>query len=187
MTSTSQNPVSTQADLLVAFGDITLFARTAAAMPDAAAFKLLSDFYEMIGDIVEKAGGKFLKPIGDAALVVFPDTAVDAGVRALVTMKARCDEWMEKRNLPCRLRIGAHFGPVACGPLGSRSDKRFDIIGNTVNIAARLRTGGIAISPQVFRKLKPDTRRLFKKHTPPVTYIPVGERHESGVKGALSW
>jgi hypothetical protein len=35
----------------------------------------------------------------------------------------------------------------------------------------------MALSPQAFRKLEPETRKLFKKHTPPVTYIPVEERH----------
>lgn len=64
------------------------------------------------------------------------------------------------------------------GPIGTRNDKRLDVFGETVNIAAMLKANGIAITPQVFRKLEPETRKLFKKHTPPVTYIPVEERHD---------
>jgi hypothetical protein len=40
-----------------------------------------------------------------------------------------------------------------------------------------LKTQGFAITPEVFRKLTPETRKLFKKHTPPVTYIPIGHPH----------
>ena len=36
---------------------------------------------------------------------------------------------------------------------------------------------GFTLTPQAFRQLNPDTRKLFKKHTPPVTYIPLEELH----------
>jgi hypothetical protein len=48
----------------------------------------------------------------------------------------------------------------------------------TVNIAATLKSNDLAITPQLFRRLNPDTRKLFKKHTPPITYIPVNESHQ---------
>ena len=70
--------------------------------------------------------------------------------------------------------------PVACGRVGTTAEKRVDVFGVTVNTAALLTSHGLALSPQVFRKLGAETRKLFKKHTPPVTYIPVGEAHRDG-------
>jgi hypothetical protein len=45
------------------------------------------------------------------------------------------------------------------------------------NIAATLPSNGYAISVETFRQIKPETRKLFKKHTPPITYIGVDEKH----------
>jgi len=40
-----------------------------------------------------------------------------------------------------------------------------------------METHGFAMSPQVFRKLEPETRELFKGHTLPITYILMDEPH----------
>jgi hypothetical protein len=49
------------------------------------------------------------------------------------------------------------------------------VVGDSVNIAATLdrgrNQGKFIISPQVFRKLRPETRKYFHKFTPPVIYI----------------
>ena len=60
-----------EANLLVAFSDLTRFARFANDQPLAELFELLSDYYELAGDIVEGAGGRVIKFIGDAIVVVF--------------------------------------------------------------------------------------------------------------------
>jgi hypothetical protein len=62
--------------------------------------------------------------------------------------------------------------------VGTRAEKRFDIFGEMVNTAALLPSHGFAITPSLFRYLGPSTRKLFKKPTPPVTYMPVEERHQ---------
>lgn len=55
--------------------------------------------------------------------------------------------------------------------VGARSAEILDVYGKTVNVAAVLKTRGFAMTPAAFRALKPETRTLFKKHTPPVSYI----------------
>ena len=44
-------------------------------------------------------------------------------------------------------------------------------------IAQGLIPTGFAMTPEAFRKLGPETRKLFKKHTPPVVYIPIEQPH----------
>ena len=70
--------------------------------------------------------------------------------------------------------IQAHFGPVVAGLYGPAGDQRFDVLGMTVNTAARLESRGVSLSVDTFRKLSPETRRRFQKHTAPTVYIPVG-------------
>jgi len=78
---------------------------------------------------------------------------------------------MGRRGLPCRHTIKAHFGPVVCGPVGPRGDRRFDVYGETVNVAALLNSQGLAITEPAFRKLKARTRRLFRKRAVAATYV----------------
>ena len=166
-------------DLLVAFFDLTLYLRFSQSHTSQEIFTTFSDYFELVGDIMEGAGGIVVKFIGDAGLIVFGEDDVDRDVRALKEFQDTGDTWLKSRGMTCQNRIKAHFGPVTCGLIGTRTDKRFDIFGETVNTAATLKSNGLAISPQVFRKLDTETRKLFKKHTPPVTYIPVDEPHKN--------
>jgi adenylate cyclase len=167
----------TETDLLVAFSDLTNFARVSRDRQASDVFALMSDYFEFASAIVAKAGGRVVKPMGDALLMVFPAAAADAAVSALLALKEEGDRWLATRELPCRHRIKAHVGPVACGPLGPNMEGRFDVYGLTVNAAAMMPSNGLSISPPAFRKLEEGTRKRFKKHTPPVTYIPVEEPH----------
>ena len=168
---------ATEMNLLVAFFDLSRFSHIIRNRSEQALFDLLSDYYEFVGDTLEPPGGKIVKFIGDAALIVFPENAIDAGVLALKDLQQAGDAWLKAHGAPSRHIIKVHFGPVCCGPIGTRSEKPFDVFGETVNIAATLASHGLAITPQVFRKLAPETRKHFKKHTPPITYIPVEEKH----------
>ena len=166
-----------ETNLLVAFFDLTQFARFARKHTDREVFDMLQKYYEFVGDVVREGGGTVVKFIGDAGLLAFPETCVDTGVLALKKLKEEGDSWLGSRDIPCRNVIKAHFGPVVCGPMGTREEKKFDVCGGTVNTAALLKTDGLGMTSQVFRKLSKEVRKHFKKHMPPVTYIPVEQRH----------
>ncbi len=168
---------ATEKDLLVAFFDLSRFAREVHKLSTRELYDLMSGYYEFVGDIIENAGGIIIKFIGDAALIVFNEDRVDEGVLTLKTLKEQGDAWLSQRGMRSHHIMKVHFGPVTCGPVGTRSEKRFDVFGETVNIAATLASNGLAITPQVFRKLSSETRRHFKKHTPPITYIPLEEMY----------
>lgn len=157
-------------ELLVAFFDLTEFLRLGWDHSYKEAFDIMSAYFEFVGDIIEDSGGKVVKFIGDEGFIVYPAKQVNGGVLALMALKESGDAWLAERHLPCRNIVQAHFGPVICGPVGTRSDKRFDVYGETVNIAAKLRSDGFAMTPEVFHKLDANTQKLFKKHRPPVTY-----------------
>ena len=165
-------------NLLVSFCDLTNFSKISKKSNESEVFCYLSKIYEIIGDIIEASNGQVIKFIGDAALITFKENDIDAGVIALKKLKNEIDEYNRKNNYDSRLIIKAHFGQVVAGVIGTRREKRYDIFGNAVNIAATLKSNGLAISVETFRKLKPNTRKFFKKHTPPITYVDVDERHK---------
>ncbi len=168
----------TELRLLVSFSDLTGFFRICLTEDPEDLFDLISSYYTFVGDIIEPSGGTIVKFIGDAALIVYPEEALEAGVLALRELQRSGDEWLKGRGASSRHIIKAHFGLIWCGPMGTRSEKRFDVLGQTANTAAVLKSNGFAITPQVFRRLGPETRKIFKKHTPPVVYIPTEERHQ---------
>jgi len=139
----------TQCNMLVAFTDVAGFAREFDDRTDHEIFGLLAELYQIIEDGVEKSGGKVVKFIGDAALIVYPDNKCGAAVEALRGLKVTTDMWLKDRGFGNDLRIRAHVGRVICGPLGTDREKRFDVIGKTVNEAARLPGDGFTLSPEL--------------------------------------
>ncbi|MFC1891952.1 adenylate/guanylate cyclase domain-containing protein [Thermodesulfobacteriota bacterium] len=164
-------------DLVVAFSDLTGFARFSRTKTREDLFDFISGYYEFTGDIIEQAGGTVVKYIGDSILIAYPEEIVDDAVLNLISLKDSGDQWLRGKGSKCKHIIKVHCGAVICGEVGSGESKRFDIFGDTVNNTALLQSHGYSMTPQLFRKLNSNTRKYFKKHTPPITYIPIEERH----------
>ena len=163
--------------LLVAFLDLTGFAMQCTRVTDEALAAVVDGYYEIVASRVSAAGGRVVKFIGDGALVVFEVGGADAGVDTLLALKTEIDRYLADHHWDCRTTIKVHAGTVIAGPYGGAGDKRFDVIGKTVNTAAMLDATGVALSAEAFRALSPAMRQRFKKHTWPVTYIRVEDPH----------
>ena len=124
---------------LVACSDLTGYAKIAARKSEEEIFRLLSDYYEFVGDIIASASGIVIKFMGDSALMLFSETVADAGVRSLLALQSQGDRFLSERNVPCRHHLRAHYGPVCFGEIGTRTDKRPDIFGSTVNTLSCLK------------------------------------------------
>jgi adenylate cyclase len=154
---------------LVACSDVAGYAKFAAKKSEEDVFRLLSSYYEFIGDIVAPSHGRVIKFMGDAALMFFPESATDEGVRALLKLQADGDHFLGGRDCPCRHHVRAHFGPVYLGEIGTRDDKRTDIFGSTINTLFLLKAPGSAITPEAFRKLGPkrgNSSRSIRRPSP---------------------
>ncbi|MBD3270356.1 hypothetical protein GF376_02420 [Candidatus Peregrinibacteria bacterium] len=167
-----------QKNLLISFCDLTNFTKISRNVNETEVFNYLSKIYEIIGETIEGSNGQVIKFIGDAALIIFEEIHIDAGIMALKKLKLKIDEYNKINNYDSRLIIKAHFGQVVAGMIGTKNDKHYDILGNEVNIAATIKSNGFAITIETFRKLNAKTRKFFKKHTPPITYIDIDERHK---------
>ena len=167
-----------QKKLLVAFCDLTNYAKMSRKIDETEVFMYLSNMYEVIGEIIESSCGQIIKFIGDAVLITFEEKDIDKGIIALKKLKTEIDLYNKKINIESQLIIKVHYGQVVTGMIGTKNKKMYDIFGNVVNIAATLPSNGYAISVEAFRQLKPETRKLFKKHTPPITYIGVDEKQK---------
>ena len=105
---------------------------------------LLNDFFAEMVTIVDRHHGIVNKVLGDGFLAVFgapladPDAAHHA-VTAGRGMLDAVDAWNAARPLQAlRVGIGIHLGDAVTGTVGSPQRKEYTVIGDTVNLAARL-------------------------------------------------
>ena len=154
----------------VAFFDLSRIPEWSSSEQDAAVASFLQEFYALAGRHIEPAGGRIVKFMGDAGLAVFPTDSAEDVIFALCAFAREARTCAQQAGLDAWLNVNVHVGPVLTGGFGPPGAERFDVIGKTVNIAARLGRRGVTLSSQAFRCLSPDGRKRFEKITPPVTY-----------------
>lgn len=167
----------TERELLVGFYDLSGYQKLCARVPARDILDAMTGYFNLTGRIIAEANGILVKTIGDAGLVAFPAEDADRGITACLRVKSEGEAWLARNGINSRATFKLHLGPVACGHVGAPGRAIFDVYGRTVNTAATLESHGFAMTPQVFRALNAETRKLFKKHTPPITYIPASEVH----------
>ena len=107
--------------------------------------KFIASFRRRVTRAAELHFGVIDKFIGDGALVVFglPEPRPDDAARALAcakTLLQLVERWNDKRQFdtPVRVGIGVHVGEVFFGVIGDESRKELTVLGDAVNVAARL-------------------------------------------------
>ncbi|TDD95159.1 adenylate/guanylate cyclase domain-containing protein [Jiangella asiatica] len=119
-------------------------------------------FTTAIPPVVEQYGGSVDRLVGDALMVTFnrdgdqPDHAVRAARAALAIQTATAAVAARNPDWP-RFRVGVNTGEVAVGLLGTAGGRTFTVIGDAVNLAARLESaapvGGVLIGGTTARLL----------------------------------
>ena len=154
------------ASVTVLFSDIVSFTQVAEALSATELVTLLDDCFRGFDKIALKYGIEKIKTIGDAymcvgGLPVSNETHAYDVVRAGIEMQAFVKDYnytlAEREIANLAIRIGIHTGPVVAGIVGS-TKFAYDIWGDTVNLAARMESGGAAgqvnISRTTFEAVK---------------------------------
>ncbi|MBM3646405.1 MAG: adenylate/guanylate cyclase domain-containing protein [Alphaproteobacteria bacterium] len=138
------DPPSETREVCVLFLDIRGFTAMTRTRPAAETVALLNDFFAEMIEVVDRHGGIINKFLGDGFLAVFgtpledPEAAANALAAARAMLEA-VERWNgERPRLPLRVGIGIHMGEAVTGTVGSPQRKEYTVIGDTVNLAARL-------------------------------------------------
>jgi class 3 adenylate cyclase len=123
--------------LFVDIRDFTPFAESASA---AEAVARLNEFFDLVVPILIKHGGHANKFVGDGVLGVFgaPDRLPDHADRALEAACEIAGAVEEKFGGRLQIGIGINSGPVIAGSIGGGGRLEFTVIGDPVNVAARV-------------------------------------------------
>lgn len=158
----------------ILFIDVQDFTRiTEICHPEQVVF-FLNDYYTSIANQVHSSGGIIGKYGGDSMLAFFgapnPEEQAQSSTNALLTALALQDtidelsqRWTVLGLPPIHVGMGLSIGPGVAGPIGSEQQFEYTVIGDAVNLAARLQTltrnisgYNIILSAEVYEAL--DTR-----------------------------
>jgi adenylate cyclase len=161
----ARRPKLTQATVL--FADLVGFTAFCEHSEPEAVSELLGAFLDLSVEAIFRAGGTLDKFIGDCVMAFFgapvpQDDHAQRAVRAAIEIQRALTSWSaerQARGLPgFAVRVGLNSGPVVVGDIGSARRVDYTVLGNTVNVAARLealvaRPGDVVLGPETHRLL----------------------------------
>ncbi len=159
--------LDTTATLL--FSDLRSFTNITESLGAQGTVKLLNEYFEIMVECITEQGGMLDKFIGDAIMAAFGlpishDDDEDRGVKAGINMIERLWNWNDQREKegkpPLDMGLGLNTDKIVAGNIGSQKRMDYTMIGDGVNLAARLESAckqynaRILISDYTFKKLK---------------------------------
>jgi class 3 adenylate cyclase len=179
----------------VLFADVVAFTGFAESASPEKVVAFLNELFEVLTEVVFRHGGMVDKFVGDCVMAVFgagqdprdgsPAEGDAPAARALLAaediqrfVEASAPAWKERYGLDVALGLGVHCGEALLGNLGSESRMEYTVIGDTVNVAARLES--LARGGQTLV-----TAAVLREAGPGFSFNPLGGHTLRGKRGAI--
>jgi adenylate cyclase len=136
--------------------DLANYSTLSEFLPPTAVVQTLNAYMTAMGELIDQHGGCVIEYQGDAILCVFgapgelahhPQAAVECA-RAMVVRLAQLNRewqtsglaklWQDRGIAQISARVGIHTGRVVAGNVGSASRVKYAVVGDAVNVAARV-------------------------------------------------
>ena len=145
-------PHHRELDCAVMFVDMRGFTRASARLRSVELLDLLESYFALVVEVATARDGRPCNMTGDGMLAAFgldglagaeaadgpAPRALRAAREVLDGWKAVSARWQARHDVTTGLGIGLHLGPVIAGPIGPPRFRHDTIVGDTVNVAARL-------------------------------------------------
>ena len=127
----------------VLFGDLSGFTAMSETMDPEQVVEVVNQYFDTMVEIAERYGGHIDKFMGDALMVLFgaPVVHEDDPLRAClaaIEMLEAMDRFAAEHKMDLAMSIGLNTGEVVALNVGSKSRMEYTVIGDGVNLAARL-------------------------------------------------
>jgi len=131
------------------FTDIRGFTTLSESVDSKIVVTWLNEYFSRMHRIVSSYGGHINKFIGDGLMIVFgapvargdkleARAAVACGLEMLAEVERINEEWKGTSRPHIAIGVGIHTGEATCGVVGAEGRLEYTIIGDTVNLSARL-------------------------------------------------
>ncbi len=150
----------------ILFSDIVGFTTMSESMPPREINIVLNQYFTNMTDIIFKHDGMLDKYIGDGLMAVFgapmeKDNDAERAIQASLEMRAKLTQMRQEAGADAaqlNIRIGINTGRVVAGNMGSPRRLDYTVIGDPVNLAARLESSGtpnqILIGEETYKLVK---------------------------------
>ncbi len=131
----------------VLFADLVGFTKMCANMEPEQVVRILNGYFQCMSEALAQHHGRVTELMGDGILALFgalrtnPWQTQDAVMGALAMREAlaKYNEELKVQSLPVlSFGIGIHHGKVLAGVMGNINLSKFGVVGNTINVAARI-------------------------------------------------
>lgn len=152
-------------EVTVLFADIQGFTSKSETLSPMEMANLLNGYFKLMAEAIFKEDGTLDKFIGDGVMAIFgapysheddPERAVRCALRMYHYLKSYNDTLPAGMQL--KIRIGINTGTVVAGNFGSLQRMEYSVLGDGVNVAARLQglaePGTILIGRDTFDKAR---------------------------------
>lgn len=156
----------------VLFADLRGYTGLAEKLAPAQIVPLLDEFFAVLAAATGLHGGQVFHVAGDGMMAGFgvgasaeegARAALAAGHSMLGDFAALAERWRQDHSIETGIGIGLHTGEVALGLMGPPGKRHTTLVGDTVNVAARLcgraRAGEVLLSCTVAAALDAKTTR----------------------------
>jgi len=153
----------------VMFADIVGFTAMSEKMDPEDLTNLMNSCFLMMEKVIDGFGGIVDKFIGDCVMALFgvpiaAENTAQRAINAAIELKKQIVSFNDDHGLeiPIGLHVGINSGMVVAGDIGGKKKRDYTVMGETVNIAARLESasaeGQILVGPDTYSS----TRHLFR-------------------------
>jgi adenylate cyclase len=141
-----ETPVAVR-ETSILFADIVDFTPRCESLPPEEVAAFLNQFFSLAADAIFEYGGTLDKFIGDEVMAFFgaplpQSDHAERAVRSAIRLLSEVTRWNATRRAEgldeVRVRVAIHSGPVVVGDIGSARRVDYTVLGNTVNVAARI-------------------------------------------------
>ncbi len=152
----------------VMFADISGFTAMSEKLDPEEVRSMINACFERLGKVIDRYGGHIDKFIGDEIMALFGapvahENDPERALRAALEMMAELEEFNRQhaRQIPkpLALHFGINSGLVIAGGIGTSQRQDYSVMGDTVNLAARLEdlseAGEILVGEDTYRLTAP--------------------------------
>ncbi len=148
----NQNKGAIKRSVVVLFSDVRSFSSVAENLDPGEIVKLINVYFDIQTRIVERHKGVVDKFMGDQIMAIFQgknmaDNALRAAVEIQKQVKIINQERQAQNKIMLEMGVGINSGAAVMGNMGSSDRMDYTVIGDVVNVAARL--CGVATAGQI--------------------------------------
>ena len=164
MRQPATDPMGERKLVTIVFADISGFTAMSEALDPEQVRRTMNDCFDAIVPCIKRYGGTVDKFIGDAVMALFgapiaQENHAESAARASLEMLNAIHQFNKAQATSLGIHIGINTGLVVAGGIGSQGQQQYSVMGDAVNLAARLEdasdSGEILIGAATYRLIAP--------------------------------